>query len=189
MKSEVCSWPVFVRTVFLAAEHSRTDLQSASQNHPSSWKFPLHTSALHPSDDDTTPYSSRGGSCKRTPFIKRATRSHPVFIAPLYAGLCEYSTPSAAIEFAVSRKTVVDHVDVSTPTRVPLALRKQVQGVPVALSGRDMIGIAFTGSGKTVTFSIPLIMLALEEVSAWRKNSHHVFFLQFFCAFRFYVLR
>ncbi|CAN0422965.1 unnamed protein product, partial [Discosporangium mesarthrocarpum] len=39
----------------------------------------------------------------------------------------------------------------------------QVQGVPVALSGRDMIGIAFTGSGKTVTFSIPLIMLALEE--------------------------
>lgn len=40
----------------------------------------------------------------------------------------------------------------------------QVQGVPVALSGRDMIGIAFTGSGKTVTFSIPLIMLALEEV-------------------------
>lgn len=42
---------------------------------------------------------------------------------------------------------------------------EQVQGVPVALSGRDMIGIAFTGSGKTVTFSIPLIMLALEEVS------------------------
>lgn len=35
----------------------------------------------------------------------------------------------------------------------------------MALSGRDMIGIAFTGSGKTVTFSIPLIMLALEEVS------------------------
>lgn len=34
----------------------------------------------------------------------------------------------------------------------------------MALSGRDMIGIAFTGSGKTVTFSIPLIMLALEEV-------------------------
>ena len=44
-------------------------------------------------------------------------------------------------------------------------LSTQVQGVPVALSGRDMIGIAFTGSGKTVTFSIPLIMLALEEVT------------------------
>mmetsp|Transcript_14242 Transcript_14242/g.21070 ORF Transcript_14242/g.21070 Transcript_14242/m.21070 type:complete len:611 (+) Transcript_14242:1-1833(+) len=39
----------------------------------------------------------------------------------------------------------------------------QVQGIPVALEGRDMIGIAFTGSGKTITFSLPMIMLALEE--------------------------
>ncbi len=39
----------------------------------------------------------------------------------------------------------------------------QVQGLPVALSGRDMVGIAFTGSGKTVTFTLPLVMLALEE--------------------------
>ncbi|KAF7729748.1 DEAD (Asp-Glu-Ala-Asp) box polypeptide 41 [Apophysomyces ossiformis] len=38
----------------------------------------------------------------------------------------------------------------------------QLQGLPVALSGRDMIGIAFTGSGKTLTFSLPLVMLALE---------------------------
>ncbi|CAM9864952.1 unnamed protein product [Chrysoparadoxa australica] len=38
----------------------------------------------------------------------------------------------------------------------------QVQGIPVALAGRDMVGIAFTGSGKTVTFTLPLIMLALE---------------------------
>ena len=38
----------------------------------------------------------------------------------------------------------------------------QVQGMPVALSGRDMIGIAFTGSGKTVAFSIPLLIRALE---------------------------
>jgi ATP-dependent RNA helicase DDX41 len=39
----------------------------------------------------------------------------------------------------------------------------QMQGLPCALSGRDMIGIAFTGSGKTITFVLPLIMLALEE--------------------------
>jgi len=39
----------------------------------------------------------------------------------------------------------------------------QVQGIPCVLAGRDMIGIAFTGSGKTVTFSVPLLMLALEE--------------------------
>mmetsp|Transcript_24080 Transcript_24080/g.23148 ORF Transcript_24080/g.23148 Transcript_24080/m.23148 type:complete len:640 (-) Transcript_24080:281-2200(-) len=39
----------------------------------------------------------------------------------------------------------------------------QVQGIPALLSGRDIIGIAFTGSGKTLTFSLPMIMFALEE--------------------------
>lgn len=39
----------------------------------------------------------------------------------------------------------------------------QVQGIPVALSGRDMIGIAFTGSGKTMVFCLPMIMFALAE--------------------------
>ena len=39
----------------------------------------------------------------------------------------------------------------------------QMQGLPVALAGRDMVGIAFTGSGKTMTFSLPLIMAAVEE--------------------------
>lgn len=38
----------------------------------------------------------------------------------------------------------------------------QMQGLPVALSGRDMIGIAFTGSGKTMVFTIPLLMIAWE---------------------------
>ena len=32
-----------------------------------------------------------------------------------------------------------------------------------SLSGRDMIGIAFTGSGKTLVFALPLVMFALEQ--------------------------
>ncbi|WOG98135.1 hypothetical protein DCAR_0417476 [Daucus carota subsp. sativus] len=39
----------------------------------------------------------------------------------------------------------------------------QVQGLPVILSGRDMIGIAFTGSGKTLVFVLPIIMMAVQE--------------------------
>ncbi|KAE9593686.1 hypothetical protein Lal_00036538 [Lupinus albus] len=39
----------------------------------------------------------------------------------------------------------------------------QVQGLPVILSGRDMIGIAFTGSGKTLVFVLPMIMMAMQE--------------------------
>mmetsp|Transcript_73306 Transcript_73306/g.158682 ORF Transcript_73306/g.158682 Transcript_73306/m.158682 type:complete len:499 (+) Transcript_73306:1-1497(+) len=38
----------------------------------------------------------------------------------------------------------------------------QMQGIPTILSGRDMIGIAFTGSGKTLVFSVPMIMMSLE---------------------------
>ncbi|KAF0989917.1 hypothetical protein HZS_7334, partial [Henneguya salminicola] len=48
----------------------------------------------------------------------------------------------------------------------------QIQGLPavymeifykIRLSGRDVIGIAFTGSGKTLVFILPLIMFSLEQ--------------------------
>lgn len=39
----------------------------------------------------------------------------------------------------------------------------QVQGIPTILSGRDLIGIAFTGSGKTLVFVLPAIMFCLEQ--------------------------
>jgi ATP-dependent RNA helicase DDX41 len=47
--------------------------------------------------------------------------------------------------------------NISRPTPI------QVQGIPALLSGRDIVGIAFTGSGKTLTFSLPMVMFALEE--------------------------
>jgi ATP-dependent RNA helicase DDX5/DBP2 len=34
--------------------------------------------------------------------------------------------------------------------------------MPVALSGRDILGCAETGSGKTAAFAIPMIQLCLE---------------------------
>jgi ATP-dependent RNA helicase DDX41 len=39
----------------------------------------------------------------------------------------------------------------------------QVQGIPTILSGRDLIGIAFTGSGKTLVFVLPIIMFSIEQ--------------------------
>ncbi|GBM67240.1 ATP-dependent RNA helicase abstrakt [Araneus ventricosus] len=46
---------------------------------------------------------------------------------------------------------------ISKPTPI------QMQGLPTVLSGRDMIGIAFTGSGKTLVFVLPIIMFAMEQ--------------------------
>ncbi|KAG2232389.1 P-loop containing nucleoside triphosphate hydrolase protein [Thamnidium elegans] len=57
--------------------------------------------------------------------------------------------PAAILKFLKDKK-------IDSPTPI------QLQGLPVALKGRDMIGIAFTGSGKTLTFSLPLVMFALE---------------------------
>ena len=39
-----------------------------------------------------------------------------------------------------------------TPTPI------QRQGIPMALSGRDVIGISKTGSGKTLSFILPSIV-------------------------------
>ncbi|XP_075635370.1 ATP-dependent RNA helicase DBP2-like isoform X2 [Castanea sativa] len=45
----------------------------------------------------------------------------------------------------------------TTPTPI------QAQAMPVALSGRDMLGCAETGSGKTAAFSIPMIQHCLAQ--------------------------
>jgi len=55
---------------------------------------------------------------------------------------------------------VLDHLiakGIKKPTPI------QIQGLPAILSGRDMIGIAFTGSGKTLVFTLPMVMIAYEE--------------------------
>lgn len=57
-------------------------------------------------------------------------------------------------------KSIIDgltHKNIKKPTPI------QVQGIPAVLSGRDIIGIAFTGSGKTLVFALPIIMFCLEQ--------------------------
>jgi Superfamily II DNA and RNA helicases len=46
----------------------------------------------------------------------------------------------------------------------------QIQAIPVALSGRDLLGIAQTGTGKTAAFAIPIIQ-QLDELSFCRKSA------------------
>ena len=46
----------------------------------------------------------------------------------------------------------------------------QAQGIPVALSGRDILGCAETGSGKTASFAIPMIQHCLISAKLRRGD-------------------
>ena len=46
----------------------------------------------------------------------------------------------------------------------------QEKGIPVALKGRDMLGIAQTGTGKTAAFAIPILQHLSETLIAERRN-------------------
>jgi ATP-dependent RNA helicase DDX41 len=56
---------------------------------------------------------------------------------------------------------ILDYLSATKGIKSPTPI--QLQGLPVVLSGRDMIGIAFTGSGKTLVFTIPILLQAIED--------------------------
>lgn len=62
--------------------------------------------------------------------------------------------------------------DMKFPNEILIGLMKknikkptpiQMQALPCCLYGKDVIGIAYTGSGKTLVFILPMILFSLEE--------------------------
>jgi ATP-dependent RNA helicase DDX47/RRP3 len=51
----------------------------------------------------------------------------------------------------------LDQLKFTTPTEI------QAQALPHALEGRDIIGVASTGSGKTAAFALPILQKLWEE--------------------------
>ena len=49
----------------------------------------------------------------------------------------------------------------------------QAQAIPIVLQGRDVMGAAQTGTGKTAGFSLPIIQLLLEHASASMSPARH----------------
>ena len=47
----------------------------------------------------------------------------------------------------------------------------QEKGIPVALGGGDMLGIAQTGTGKTATFAIPILQHLLADRSEENRSA------------------
>ena len=82
---------------------------------------------------------------------------------------------------------VLESKSIKKPTPI------QIQGLPVALSGRDMIGIAFTGSGKTLVFALPMLLIALQVWTmgdlrgGWMKGltANFLWLLEFGCCHQF----
>ncbi len=57
------------------------------------------------------------------------------------------------IKLGIDEKTIsaLDYLKFSTPTPI------QKEIIPLALNGKNVIGIAQTGTGKTLAFGIPMI--------------------------------
>ena len=60
-----------------------------------------------------------------------------------------------------SLKGSIDRMKFKEPTPI------QIQAIPVALEGRDVLGTAQTGTGKTLAFSIPLINKLILDKNAF----------------------
>ncbi len=65
----------------------------------------------------------------------------------------------AELGMAPKLLAIVEQLKFTTPTPI------QVEAIPVASKGRDVIGIAQTGTGKTLAFALPL----LQQISSTRR--------------------
>jgi len=61
----------------------------------------------------------------------------------------------------------LDELGYSTPTPI------QVKAVPAALLGRDIVGIAQTGTGKTAAFSLPILQRMLPHANTSASPARH----------------
>ncbi len=71
----------------------------------------------------------------------------------------ESSIPQAILQ-------VIKRVGYKEPTPI------QRQAIPIAIQGRDMIGVAETGSGKTASFVIPMLCFIKDLPPLDMSNSH-----------------
>ncbi|MBE7220107.1 MAG: DEAD/DEAH box helicase, partial [Caulobacteraceae bacterium] len=70
-------------------------------------------------------------------------------------------------DLGLSPSTVQAVADTGYTTPTPI----QEQAIPVALAGRDVLGIAQTGTGKTAAFALPILQrLAAERLRPERNT-------------------
>ena len=82
------------------------------------------------------------------------------------------SPPTASLEFAsvglsesLQRAVAAQGYTVMTPI--------QAKAIPIVLAGRDVMGAAQTGTGKTAAFSLPLLHKMLPHENASMSPARH----------------
>ncbi|RXK42320.1 ATP-dependent RNA helicase DDX41 [Tremella mesenterica] len=95
-------------------------------------------------------------------FIRNMSQEEHEAVRDKYHIICEGDNLPPPVQNFVDMKIPKPILDYLLNKGIKKPTPIQIQGLPTAFSGRDMIGIAFTGSGKTLTFTLPAIMLALE---------------------------
>jgi ATP-dependent RNA helicase DeaD len=84
--------------------------------------------------------------------VSTSSRKPQTSIAP-ESGPAPSEFPQAFVDLGISERslTAIAHMGFSKPTPV------QERAIPVLLTGRDTVGIAQTGTGKTLAFGIPMV--------------------------------
>jgi superfamily II DNA/RNA helicase len=79
------------------------------------------------------------------------------------------SDPVKFIDFGLSADILRALTDQGYTHPTPI----QAQAIPVVLQGRDVMGAAQTGTGKTASFALPIIQLLLPHASASMSPARH----------------
>ncbi|KAL5726937.1 RNA helicase [Ranunculus cassubicifolius] len=92
--------------------------------------------------------SHKGLTLKSCSSIRRQRNNNMMICSNTIRGLDDMGFPNSILDFLTSLDPL---------TQI------QIEGLCVAMSGSDMIGISFTGSGSGLVFVLPLIMIGLKE--------------------------
>ena len=94
----------------------------------------------------------------------------------------EITTPTVPEQAAAAAPAPVRFADFGLSADILRALNDQgyehptpiqAQAIPVLLQGRDVMGAAQTGTGKTASFSLPIIQMLLAHASASTSPARH----------------
>ncbi len=59
---------------------------------------------------------------------------------------------------------ILEHIKFKVPTPI------QLKAIPLALEGKDVVGIAQTGTGKTHAFAIPMVQRLAQKIRTYFKT-------------------